>query len=847
MKYTSKMLKKHIHLLICTLVMTAMIFAAGVLAWATGETSDNADRIPILAYHRFCTTEQYKDVKSARSLYVTTDQLEAQMSFLKEAGYRTISVEEFEAWHSGEIELPRKSVMITIDDGWYSSIKYALPIFDKYDIKSTVFLIGNRTEEITDTTEGEENQHSIGMDLIDKIQEEHPDFDIQSHGYDMHHYTEDEPVGKVIGFSSQQCFNDLRKQSELFGFSYLAYPFGTYTDTLINAIKDEGSIRIAFTYGNNRYATREQSPYNIERIKISGKEGMADFTKWFDEGEPILTSLQSDFCDEKFETVDNTLTFKSAYGEKYVVMRKSFLGAWKELGTVVALDEETSYVDRNIPIGKWYRYTVKRVLSSDADNTVCTPYNRKGLKMLTKYVKPEVNYTNRTAELSFTRNILVDGYKVYRKDADSEYEFLTDKNQRKRPTVTYTDVYISTQEIGNITPKLTFRHFIDPSRNDLVYAVRSIKKYDDAIVLGPMLPDGDFNITNPNIVSVHKSSPTRASVRFGICPNASRYIIYSGVADEEGVVTWNEVGEATGEGDGGTITADVDIKQGDDCFAVKAEYKKNGETLYSGMEETYTTRYRQYKGTRMLVIGASGSYGCPYKNPIFRFLYSYPYRMGEMLGATVDNMSIPGATYSTAVKGRSSILVELVNKVENGQEISRDAYAFNVLNRNFEHRTLSDYDIVLVVAGGNDYNTDLEPGTADSKDTATFAGAVNAVMDKLVRANEKRIAAGKKEIAVVMIGTTYSNRKGNFSQLNNRYEKANKIGCTLMDYENAFNAVYKNYKSQGMNVFYLGSEAYLNAENCSTATTDNLHMTRCTNGEFGAYLAKEFAEQGMLK
>lgn len=842
-----KMFKKKIHLLICMLTMTALILGAGVFALAANDSSENATKIPVLAYHRFCTPEQFEKVENVRSLYMPTDKLEEQMEFLRDFGYTTISAQEFEDWHNGKIKLPKKSVMITIDDGWYSSIKYALPIFDKYDIKSTVFLIGNRTEATTDTSEGEENKHSIGLDLIEKIQKEHPNFDIQSHGYDLHKYTPDAPIGKVSTFTYEECFNDLRTQSELFGFSYLAYPFGTYTDTLINAIRDEASIRIAFTYGDNGYATREQSPYEIKRIKISGTDGMEDFLKWFDEGEPVIKSLIADFCDDSYMYIDNTLTFKSAPGEKYSIMRKFGLGRWKEIGSVVADNKEASFTDKNIRRNKRYKYTVKRLLSGDGDTAEYTPYNKKGIKTVTKYVKPHVEYGNRTAVLTFRRNFFVDGYKVFRKSSTTDYEFLVDKNQRKRLTIIYTDVFIDTQDVDKIHSKLSFKHFIDPSRNDLVYAVRPFRNYGDAIAMGPMLPDGEFNITDPNIVSVRKTSPTTASVRFGICPNAKRYIIYSGVSNDQGEIAWNEVGDATGEGDGGTITTDVTIAKGDDCFAVKAEYEKNGETLYSGMEETYTTKYRNYKGTRMLVIGASAAYGCPYKKPYCRFVYSYPYRMAEMLGSEVDNMAIPGATYSTAVEGRSSILTELVNKVEKGEEIRREAYHADVLNRNFEHRTLADYDIFLVVAGGNDYNTSLEPGTVDSKDTATFAGSVNVVLDKLIKANEQRVAAGKKGIAVVMVGTTYSNRKGNFRELHNRYETENRIGYTMKVYDDVFKDIYKNYKSKGMNVLYIETEDYLNADNCSTATTDNLHMTRCTNGLFGAYLAKQFAENNMLK
>lgn len=839
------------YLILIVVIVAASAFVVKMAAnWFYKDVGGNATRIPVFVYHRFCSNEEYDKLKSAKSLTISKKKLEEQMKFLHDNGYTTIGMKEFEEWYEGKKELPRKTVMITIDDGKYSAVKYALPVFEKYHIKSTTFIIGNRTEKTTDTTKGKENENSIGFDVLEDLKKNHPDFDTQSHTYSMHKWDEhDSP--KIYNYTAAMCAEDLKKQEELFGFDYLAYPFGAYTDLMINEIKTQGKIKLAFTYGNNTYATREQDRYKIERIKVDGRKDLAEFTAWLDEGYPIQKSLTTDFVrNDNFDKVNNTITFASVQGDEYVIMRKRAL-QWEDIAVIKGGDQETEWTDKNVDVDKKYKYSVKRVLARDSKGNIVatTPCDERGLETLNKVVNPKVDYTNLRARITFLRNIGVTGYKVYRKYGDSDYELLENKKQRKWPIISYSDVFKQSCSEGAVSSRITFKNFIDPSQNDLVYTARPFikDKKRGTVVMGPMFEDGDFRIADPTIVDVNIISSQKASVRFATVPNAKNYILYSG-KEKDGEVEWKKCCEVKPVPDVSIITTDIECSKGDDCFTVQAEFEKNGETLLSGMEENYTIKYRdEAKGKRILVIGASGSYGCPYKRKEIRFVFSYPYRMANMLGAEIVNPSIPGATYSLSGENRAHILTDVVEKVEKGEEVSRDAYPYNVLDRNLQLYKLTDFDIVLVVAGGNDYNSNLEPGDVYSTDKTTFAGAINTIMDKLSLANEERVKTGKKETTVIMVGTTYSDRRSVFAELNNRYVTPNKAGYTLQDFQDVYEKIYGNYKDKGLNVYLIGSEDYLNKNTCPTATTDNLHMTRITNGEFGAYMAREFVDKGMLK
>jgi peptidoglycan/xylan/chitin deacetylase (PgdA/CDA1 family) len=64
-----------------------------------------------------------------------------QMKYLQQHGYSVISLGELVQGMKGEWDLPRKSIVITFDDGFLNTWVYAYPILKKYRFKATLFMI----------------------------------------------------------------------------------------------------------------------------------------------------------------------------------------------------------------------------------------------------------------------------------------------------------------------------------------------------------------------------------------------------------------------------------------------------------------------------------------------------------------------------------------------------------------------------------------------------------------------------------------------------------------------------------------------------------------------------------
>lgn len=97
---------------------------------------DTTSQVSILAYHRF-------EQKPRDALALSPDDLEAQCQQIVEAGIPVISMQDFLAWRRGEKNIPPRSIVITIDDGYDCTYNIAKPIFAKYSFPFTAFVYLN--------------------------------------------------------------------------------------------------------------------------------------------------------------------------------------------------------------------------------------------------------------------------------------------------------------------------------------------------------------------------------------------------------------------------------------------------------------------------------------------------------------------------------------------------------------------------------------------------------------------------------------------------------------------------------------------------------------------------------
>ncbi len=263
-------------LLVGTLLSALLV---GLVNHPSVMAENNVDTsFAVLMYHHIS-----KDAKDIGDYVVTPTQLEADFQYLKQRGYRTLTLRDLYAIESGEKNLPKKSVMITFDDGQESFYVYAYPLLEKYGFSAIFSIIGEYTDLFSSTPDHTiAYSHVTWEQMRDMTQSGRVEFG--NHSYALHHHNEVGRVGvtKAKGESNAAyevvLRQDIQKFEERFrhemGFTptLFTYPFGRY-DRQAERMVREGGYAAAFTCYEKRVVPKAEKDwlYHLGRFNRSGK------------------------------------------------------------------------------------------------------------------------------------------------------------------------------------------------------------------------------------------------------------------------------------------------------------------------------------------------------------------------------------------------------------------------------------------------------------------------------------------------------------------------------------------------------------------------------------------------
>jgi len=219
--------------------------------------------VPVLAYHSFSKNRPGK-------MIVTEAAFEAQMKYLKENGYHVISLDQLLDFLDFKEQIPEKSVVITIDNGWSSFYDIAFPILKKYGFPATLFVY----------TDFIGTSKALSWKQINNLSKN--GFDIQCKTKTHRNLTKRKKkesfkeyfksLEMEINYPKKPIKHKLNKEC-----SYFAYPYGKTNNLVIAILKKQG-YRAAFT------VKRASNPcfvdkYRIHRSVIYGDYDIERFKK----------------------------------------------------------------------------------------------------------------------------------------------------------------------------------------------------------------------------------------------------------------------------------------------------------------------------------------------------------------------------------------------------------------------------------------------------------------------------------------------------------------------------------------------------------------------------------------
>ena len=205
-------------------------------------------------------------------LSVTPDQLTAQVEFLAKRGYRGITFSDAVLGETGD-----KTVAITFDDGYASTLKLARPILDRFEMPATVFVPtdfiggGPMAWPGIDQWMGGEHESELMPMSWDEVRElADGGWEIGSHTKSHPHLPEipDDRLDEELAESRRTCERMLDRRC----FS-LAYPYGDYDERVIASAARAGYATAA-TLPSRVHPTR---PLAWPRVGVYNQDGMAVF------------------------------------------------------------------------------------------------------------------------------------------------------------------------------------------------------------------------------------------------------------------------------------------------------------------------------------------------------------------------------------------------------------------------------------------------------------------------------------------------------------------------------------------------------------------------------------------
>ncbi len=234
-----------------------------------GIRGDGFVKVPILAYHDFSPPGA-----GCNQVAVSADAFEAQLAYLKDRGYRVLTFAELAAFIDGRAPVPRKSVILTIDDGYRSAYEIAYPLLRKYGFPATIFVYSDFIGAPAALSWAQMKEMAAsGLIDVQPHSKTHGDLTKVADG------ESDAAYRKRIAHEVRHASDAITRHLGLKVHTF-SYPYGAENDTVVQIVADAG-FRFAVTVtrgGNPSFAP----PLVLRRSQIYCRDGLDAFAQRLD-------------------------------------------------------------------------------------------------------------------------------------------------------------------------------------------------------------------------------------------------------------------------------------------------------------------------------------------------------------------------------------------------------------------------------------------------------------------------------------------------------------------------------------------------------------------------------------
>ncbi|MBI4547768.1 MAG: polysaccharide deacetylase family protein [Ignavibacteriae bacterium] len=234
------------------------------------SNGDHSHDIKILMYHRIVDDKNLSHRYPQVCVHVRD--FRHHLALLERWGFTAITFEDYQLCLEGELNLPKKPVILTFDDGYVDTFQHAVPLLQEFGTRAVFFVLGN--QQISTNIWDEK----IGLPRASLINEKQI-LELHGAGFEIGSHSMTHAV--LPALSREQAWEEILRSRALLEIllnapvKSFAFPYGLADTMTKKLVKDAGySIGCATYAGRPRFGT---DPFDIHRIVVPGTSDTLGF------------------------------------------------------------------------------------------------------------------------------------------------------------------------------------------------------------------------------------------------------------------------------------------------------------------------------------------------------------------------------------------------------------------------------------------------------------------------------------------------------------------------------------------------------------------------------------------
>lgn len=217
------------------------------------------NRLPILMYHQI-------KKESDDELTVSVKNLEEQFHHLTKNGYTTLFFKDL-----NQNKLPKKSIIITFDDGYDNNREFLEPLLKKYGLKATIFIPTNFIEQ------GYNEHQMMTFEQIRNLDNNFISIGLHSHAHKNFREISVAEAEQDLKTNMQILERENIKYERVFAYPYGKVPKDSDKKRQLFEALKKLNIKYALRIGNKINYFPSRSPYEFCRIDVRGTDSLGKF------------------------------------------------------------------------------------------------------------------------------------------------------------------------------------------------------------------------------------------------------------------------------------------------------------------------------------------------------------------------------------------------------------------------------------------------------------------------------------------------------------------------------------------------------------------------------------------